>query len=67
MLFCFADDARQRTPSRDGMGPLVATGGLIVEDRAVGPLERALDALCRDYRFPPGQEFKWSTPPRRAA
>ncbi len=63
MLFCFADDARQRTPSRDGMGPLVATGGLIVEDRAVGPLERALDALCRDYRFPPGQEFKWS--PRR--
>jgi len=63
MLFCFAADARQQKPSRERMGPLVATGGLITPGPAVAPLERAIDALYRDCGFPPGEEFKWS--PRR--
>lgn len=60
MLFCFADDARQREPSRERMGPLAATGGLIIRGEAVAPLERVLEALCEKAGFPPGQEFKWS-------
>jgi uncharacterized protein DUF3800 len=63
MLVCFADDAQQRRPSRERMGPLVAAGGLIVPGDAVGPLERDIEAVCRKYGFPAGEEFKWS--PRR--
>jgi len=60
MDFFFADDARQRTPSRSGMGPLVAVGGIHVPDQAVGELETAIDNLCDRTGFPPGEEFKWS-------
>jgi hypothetical protein len=43
------------------MGPLVAVGGIRVLGDAVGDLEAAVDALCREkYGFPPGEEFKWS-------
>lgn len=56
----FADDARQRNPSRPGMGPLVSIGGIYVPSQAVGNLERAIDTLCTDCGFPPGEEFKWS-------
>ena len=56
----FADDARQRSPSRPGMGTLVAIGGIHVPSQAVGGLERAIDELCTDDGFPPREEFKWS-------
>jgi hypothetical protein len=56
----FLDDSRQRHPSREGMGPLVAVGGIRVSEAFIRPLETALDALCRDTGFPEGQEFKWS-------
>lgn len=56
----FADDARQRKPSRPGMGPLVSIGGIYVPSQEVGHLERAIDTLCADYGFPPREEFKWS-------
>jgi hypothetical protein len=55
-----ADDAKQRKPTRRGMGPLVAVGGLHVPSDAIRALERDLDQLCRDTGFPRGQEFKWS-------
>lgn len=42
------------------MGPLVAVGGLLVPGEALRALEQQLDALCKRYGFPPGQEFKWS-------
>ncbi len=58
--FFFADDARQRRPSRNGMGPLVAIGGVKVPGEAVGELEDKLEALCTERGFPPRQEFKWS-------
>ena len=60
MDFFFADDARQRTPSRPEMGPLVAVGGIHVPDQAVAELESAIDSLCEQTGFPPGEEFKWS-------
>lgn len=55
-----ADDSRQRKPSRSGMGPLVAIGGIHVPGGQVRGLERGIDGLCAEYGFPPGEEFKWS-------
>lgn len=54
------DDSKQRRPSRDGMGPLVAVGGVHVPGERVRELELALDALCDEFGFPAGEEFKWS-------
>lgn len=56
----FVDDAQQKKPSRPGMGPLVATGGIYVPEESVRELEVRLDKLCTDCNFPPGEEFKWS-------
>jgi len=56
----FADDARQRNPTRPGMGPIVAIGGVYVPGGYVSKLEKALDRLCVSTGFPPGDEFKWS-------
>jgi hypothetical protein len=58
----FLDDSRQRNPTRQGMGPLVAVGGVCVAEEAVRPLELGLDELCRQTGFPDGEagEFKWS-------
>lgn len=60
MDFVFADDAQQKQPSRPGMGPLVAVGGICVPGEAAGKLEGEIEALCADYGFPAGEEFKWS-------
>jgi hypothetical protein len=58
----FLDDSRQRNPTRQGMGPLVAVGGVCVAEEALRPLELALEDLCRETGFPEGDagEFKWS-------
>lgn len=60
MEFFFADDARQDKPTRPGMGPLIAIGGIHVPDLEVRKLERELDEMCNNYGFPPNNEFKWS-------
>jgi hypothetical protein len=54
------DDSAQRNPRRDGMGPLIAVGGLHIPGWQVRELEIALDALCTKTGFPSGEEFKWS-------
>jgi hypothetical protein len=54
------DDSAQRKPTRDGMGPLVAVGGVHVDGSAVRDVEFQLERLCADACFPPGEEFKWS-------
>jgi len=56
----FADDAQQNNPSRPGMGPLIAVGGLHVPDESVNVLEEQLNSLCSKYGFPPNEVFKWS-------
>lgn len=60
MRFFFADDAKQTRPTRDGMGPLVATGGVIVPDGQLRRLEQEIGEICEHFGFPPGEEFKWS-------
>lgn len=59
----FADDSLQASPSRPGMGPLLATGGLYVPGGQVRRLEDLVDAACEKHGVPKGEEFKWS--PRR--
>jgi hypothetical protein len=58
------DDSAQCKPSRDGMGPLVAVGGIYVSGKRVRELELALDELCAQTGFPADEEFKWS--PKKA-
>lgn len=62
MQLFFADDSRQQSPSRPGVGPLVAIGGISIPAEAAHGLEQAYDALCKNFGFPPGAsgEFKWS-------
>lgn len=54
------DDSAQKKPSRDGVGPLVAVGGIHVPGNRVRELELALDRLCSETGFPDTEEFKWS-------
>lgn len=56
----FADDSRQYKPSRPGMGPLVALGGISIPANEVGSTGNSIDDLCNDFGFPPNEEFKWS-------
>lgn len=60
-LFCI-DDSVQSSPTRPGMGRLVAVGGLHVPADEVKQLERGLEELCLSSGFPGGAsgEFKWS-------
>lgn len=61
----FADDARQKNPTRERMGSIVGTGCIHVPGPAVGSLETGLADLCADTGFPEGTEgeFKWSPGP----
>jgi hypothetical protein len=56
----FADDSKQLNPTRPGMGPLVASGGVYVSGDSVRDLEAKLNDLCANYGFPANEEFKWS-------
>lgn len=60
MKFCFVDDSKQNRPTRDKVGPMIAIGGIIVDDCKILELEREIDALCRQVGFPDGEVFKWS-------
>lgn len=60
MRIFFADDSRQRNPTRPGMGPLVAIGGISIPFREVYDTGRQIDEICGEFGFPPNQEFKWS-------
>lgn len=60
MRFFFADDSKQGNPSRAGMGPLVAIGGMMVSHRELEALQYEIDQLCEKAGFPLGEPFKWS-------
>jgi hypothetical protein len=60
----FADDSTQKG-AREGMGSVVSVGGVLVDENALRPLTAALDQLATEYKFPPGEEFKWS--PRKGS
>lgn len=59
----FGDDAVQEKPLRDRMGSLVATGGIYVNGDQVQSLERSLNFICSQFKFPKGERFKWSPNP----
>lgn len=63
MYLFFADDSQQAHPSRPGMGPLVAIGGIGVPTHQIRLIEREVNTICESYGFPDDEEFKWS--PRR--
>lgn len=60
MDFIFVDDAGQPNPSRDGMGKLIAVGGIHISDEFVQALENEIEGICIEYKFPPDAIFKWS-------
>ena len=60
MHLFFADDSRQPSPTRCGMGPLIGSGGVLISVDKVRDLEFALNNLCRNTGFPSGDYFKWS-------
>ena len=63
MYFVFADDAKQN-PSREGMGPLVSAGAILVGGEHLRRLETRLEGICEEHGFPVDDplrsEFKWS-------
>ena len=63
MLFCFADDTRQRRPSRQGLRPLVGAGAVLLPSDSVAAANRRIEELCGDVGFGHGDEFKWSPGP----
>lgn len=57
----FADDSRQKKPSRRGMSkPLIGIGGLHLPGAQAGPFEKAVQAHCDSIGFPREEQFKWS-------
>ena len=60
MKFLFADDSRQRTPTRQGLGSLISIGGIIIDYNQIYNLENSINELCRNTGFPLREEFKWS-------
>jgi len=60
MRLLFADDSRQNNPTRKGMGPLIAIGGISVPCKATPKVEIEMNEICRKYGFPKGKMFKWS-------
>ena len=62
LRFFFADDSKQNNPSRSGMDPLVAIGGICVRGDDLYLLEQEINQLCNKFGFPSGTEFKWSPP-----
>jgi hypothetical protein len=60
MYFFFADDSRCNKPSIKGMGPLVAIGGIYIEDSELKLLNEEINKVCLRYGFPANEPFKWS-------
>lgn len=60
MYTVFVDDAQQKKPTRPGMDPLVATGGVAVPDNAIVILEEQIEDTCKSYGFSTDDEIKWS-------
>lgn len=64
MQFFFADDSAQKS-AREGMGKLLAFGGILVHSDRLKSLSRAIDEIANASDIPAGEEIKWS--PRKGS
>jgi len=55
----FADDSTQKS-AREGMGTVVAIGGVFVEESALRPLSTRIDEIAKEFGIPKEDELKWS-------
>ena len=62
MHLVFVDDSQQRDPVRDGLGPLLAVGAVIVRSEAVGPYASGLAKIKSELGIPDEEELKWNAP-----
>ena len=60
MYSLYVDDSSQDHPSRVGLGPVFALGGVLVPIEVEPTLDSQLNDLCRNFGFPENEEFKWS-------
>ena len=60
MYFFFCDDSKYDKPRRMGMGPLIATGAIAFPADSIKNAENEINAICKEFGFPQGEEFKWS-------
>ena len=58
----FADDACTNG-AREGMGKLMAFGGLLLDESALRPVEKAVAEILSEYGAPIDTEIKWSLKP----
>lgn len=64
MQFFFADDSAQKSV-REGMGKLLAFGGVLVHSDRLKSLSGAIDSIARAHGIPANEEIKWS--PRKGS
>jgi hypothetical protein len=57
----FGDDS-VRLGNREGMGVLVAFGGILFPEEALRPFQATVREIRSSYKFPEGAELKWSPP-----
>jgi hypothetical protein len=62
MRLIFIDDSEQTDPPRKWLGPLVAIGGVIVEESQLAPLSAELHAIRARLGIPDDEELKWKPP-----
>ena len=55
----FADDSSQKG-IREGMGTIVSSGGVFVEESALRPFSKKIDDITTAFKIPPDEELKWS-------
>jgi Protein of unknown function (DUF3800) len=56
----FLDDSGQSTPRRQGLGPLVGMGGVIVPETALVSCADGMQQIAASLGVPSSEELKWS-------
>lgn len=59
MRLVFIDDSQQTDPPRRDLGPLVALGGVVVQDDQLSAYTAALSSIRTDLAIPSDEEIKW--------
>lgn len=62
MRLVFIDDSQQTNPPRDGLGRLLAIGGVIVPEEQLAGFAADMSAIKADLGIPVSEEIKWKPP-----